>query len=67
MYCPLAWHLCSKSSQNKIETIQYSYIKLITNDYNSDYKFLLNEAGNSTIWQWKLKHCVPLGLRFLKL
>ena len=49
MYCPLAWYFCSKSSQNKIEKIQYSSLKLITNDYNSDYKFLLIEAGNSTI------------------
>ena len=46
MYCPLVWHFCSKSSQNKIEKSQYRYLKLITNDYNSDYKFLLNETGN---------------------
>ena len=23
MYCPLTWHFCSKSSQNKIEKVQY--------------------------------------------
>ena len=49
MYCPLAWHFCSKLFQNKIEKTHYSSLKLITNDYNSYYKFLLNEAGNSTI------------------
>ena len=49
MYCPLAWHFCSKSRQNKIVKIQYRSLKLITNDYNSVFKFLLNKAGNSTI------------------
>ena len=49
MYFPLVWHFTSKSSQNKIEEIQYRFLKLITNDYNSDYKFLLNEKGNSTM------------------
>ena len=49
MYFPLVWHFTSKSAQNKIEEIQYRFLKLITNDYNSDYKFLLNEKGNSTM------------------
>ena len=49
MYFPLAWHFCSKSSQNKIGKIQYRSLKLITNNYNSDYKFLLNESGISTM------------------
>ena len=41
MYCPLTWHFCSKPSQNKIEKIQYRSLKMLTNDYNSDYKDLL--------------------------
>ena len=49
MYCPLAWYFYSKLSQNKIEKSQYRSLKLITNDYNRDYKFLLSEAGNSTM------------------
>ena len=49
MYFPLAWHFCSKSSQSKIEKSKYRSLKLIANDYNSDYKFLLNETGNSTM------------------
>ena len=44
MYYPLACHFCSKSSQNKIEKIQYRSLKLITNDYNSNYKFLLKTS-----------------------
>ena len=49
MYCALQLHFCSKSSQNKIEKIQYRSLKLITNNYNKDYKFLLNETRNSTM------------------
>ena len=49
MYCSLAWHSCSKSSQNKIEGIQYRSLKLTANNYHSDYKFLLNETRNSTM------------------
>ena len=45
----LAWHSCSKSSQNKILKTQYKSLKLITNDCKGDYKFLLKEIGNSTM------------------
>ena len=65
MDCPLAWHFCSKTSQNKINKIQYRSLKLITNDYNSDYKFLLNETGNSSMKIERLRTLV-LHLRFLK-
>ena len=49
MYCPLTWHFCSKSSQNKIEKIQYRSLKMLTNDYNSDYKDLLENTKTSTM------------------
>ena len=32
VYSPLAWHFCSKSSQNKLEKNQYGSLKLIAND-----------------------------------
>ena len=49
MYCPLAWHFCSKSSQNKIEKIKYRSLKLITNNDHRDYKFLLTKTANLTM------------------
>ena len=49
MYCPLTWHFCLKPSQNKIEKIQYRSLKMLTNDYNSDYKDLLEITKNSTM------------------
>ena len=61
MYCPLAWHFCSKSSQNKIG--QYRSFKSITNTYHGDYKFLLNETGNSTK---EIKRLRTLALEIFK-
>ena len=49
MYCPLAWHFCPKSSQNKIEKIHYRCLKMLTNDYHSDYKALLKSTGKPTM------------------
>ena len=49
MYCPLTWHFCSKLSQNKIEKIQYRSLKMLTNDYNSDYQDLLEITKTSTM------------------
>ena len=50
MYCLLASHFSSKSSRNKVGKFQYRSLKLITNDYNSDYKFLLNENLTMTAY-----------------
>ena len=49
MYCPLAWHFCPKSSQNMIEKIQYRCLQLLTNDYDSDYEFLLEKTKSPTM------------------
>ena len=49
MYCPLAWHFCHKSSQNMIEKIQFRCLQLLTNDYDSDYKMLLEKTKNPTM------------------
>ena len=63
MYYSLAWHFCSKSSQNKIEKIQYRSLRLITNNYNSDYKFVLNETRNPIM---KIKRLRTLALEIFK-
>ena len=64
MYCPLTWHFCSKPSQNKIEKIQYRSLKMLTNDYNSDYKDLLEITKTSTM---EIKRLRTLALEVLKL
>ena len=47
--------------------IQYTSLKLIKNDYNSDYKFIIViisfYSTKQETRQWKLKDCVPLYLR----
>ena len=63
MYCPLTWHFCSKSSQNKIEKIQYRSLKILTNDYNSDYKDLLEITKTSTM---EIKRLRTLALEVFK-
>ena len=63
MYCPLTWHFCSKSSQNKREKIQYRSLKILTNDYNSDYKDLLEITKTSTM---EIKRLRTLALEAFK-
>ena len=63
MHCPLTWHLCSKSSQNKIEKTQYRSLKMLTNDYNSDYKDLLEITKTSTM---EIKRLRTLALEVSK-
>ena len=63
MYYPLTWHFCSKPSQNKIEKIQYRSLKMLTNDYNSDYKDLLEITKTSTM---ELKRLRTLALEVFK-
>ena len=48
-YCPLVWHFCSKRALNKIEKIQERCLRLVLNDYTSNYEELLQKSGNTTM------------------
>ena len=37
-YCPLVWHFCSCESLQKIEKIQKRCLRLVLDDYESDYE-----------------------------
>ena len=63
MYCPLAWHFCSKFSQNKIERIQHRSLKLLTNDYDSEYKVLLDLTKKPTM---EIKRLRTLAIEIFK-
>ena len=63
MYCPLAWHFCPKSSQNKIEKIQHRCLQLLTNDYDSDYKQLLENTEKPTM---EIRRLRTLALEIVK-
>ena len=43
-YCPLVWMNCSNESMRKIERIQERSLRLLYNDYESDYDSLLHKA-----------------------
>ena len=43
-YCPLVWMNCSNESMRKIERIQERSLRLLYNDYDSDYNSLLHKA-----------------------
>ena len=48
-YCPLVWHFCSSKSLYKIEKVQERGLRLLHNDFASDYVELLNQLKP----QWK--------------
>ena len=40
-YCQLVWHFCSCKLSKKIERMQFRCLRIIYNDYSSDYQTLL--------------------------
>ena len=48
-YCPLVWHFCSSKSLYKIEKIQERALRLLRNDFTSDYAELLKNSGKATM------------------
>ena len=43
-YCPLIWMFCSKKSAKKINAVNERSLRIIRNDYQSLYPWLLEEA-----------------------
>ena len=48
-YCPLVWSFYSCASARKIEQINKRYIRIVLNDYKSQYKTLLKKSNKSTM------------------
>ena len=48
-YCPLVWHFCSKNSLSNIESILNRALRLLLNDYESDYKTLVKKCDKCTV------------------
>ena len=46
-YCPLIWHFCSAKSVKKIGKIQRRALRILYNDFGSDYKTFLDKSINS--------------------
>ena len=48
-YCPLVWHFSSCGSIRKIEKIRKRCLRIVLNDYESDYETLLGNSNKPTI------------------
>ena len=54
-YCPLVWHFCSSESMKKLERIQERALRLLLDDYVSDYDQLLIKVTKPTLEIRRLK------------
>ena len=54
-YCPLIWMNCSRLSNNKINKIHERALRMIYNDYTSEYTQLLSEDKSVTFHQRNLQ------------
>ena len=48
-YCPLVWHFCGKTNNAKIEKIQERALRIVYNDYTSDYNELMDKFGTTSM------------------
>ena len=48
-YCPLVCHFCSAKSVKKIEKIQERALRILHNDFSSDFESILIKSGKSTM------------------
>ena len=48
-HCPLTWYFCSCESSQKIEKIQKRCLRLVLDDYESDYGNLIKKNGTTTV------------------
>ena len=60
-YCPLVWHFCSSKSLYEIEKIQERSLRLLHNDFASDYAELLRKSGKTTM-EIKRLRCLALEI-----
>ena len=60
-YCPLIWRFCSCKSLYKIEKTQEQALRLLHNDFASDYAELLKRSGKA-IMEIKRLRCLALKI-----
>ena len=46
-YCPLVWYFCTCESIRKIQEIQKRCLRIVLDDYDSDYDVLLRKNWKS--------------------
>ena len=65
-YCALVWHFCGATNNSKIEKIQERALKIVYNDYKSDYRVLIAKFGTDTMLQSRLKNMILEVFKSLK-
>ena len=48
-YCLLVWHFSTCELIRKIEKIQKRFLRIVLDDYDSDYDILLRKCGKVTM------------------
>ena len=62
-YCPLVWPFCLCKSSQKIEKLQLRCLRIIYNDYSSDYQTLLKLSQKPSM---EIKRLRNLALEIFK-
>ena len=62
-YCPLVWHFSTCKLIRKIEKMQKCCLRIVLDDYDSDYDVLLRKSGKITM---EIKPLRVLTIEFFK-
>ena len=62
-YCPLVWHFSTCESIRKIEKIQKRCLRIVLDDYDSDYDVLLRKSRKATM---EIKRLRVLAIEIFK-
>lgn len=57
-YCNTVWHFCSKENQIKLEKVQKRALRVVLNDYTSDYTELLEMVTLPPLYVSRLRNIV---------
>ncbi len=57
LYCPVVWHMCSKSDTKKVEKVQGRALCFIYRKFEIDYKSLLNLGECSSLYGQANNYC----------
>ena len=62
-FCALRWYFCSAKSAREIEKIQTRVLRFLCNDFDSDYKTLLDKSDKCAM---EVKRLRTLGIEIFK-
>ena len=54
-YCPLVWHFCGKTNNQKLEKIQERSLRILHDTFELTYEELLHKNGSSSLLLYRLK------------